>query len=142
MEAPRTRIVLAAFIKQKGLCPYCRHDVTPENATWEHIIPRAWGGPNVGKNIVLACEQCNALKSEIESFISNAFDKHTVLTSRAALFILHASIRFRTHKKKTDSWKIRYFRMAHSMLEMVDYIEANPNGNMPHITGKLRHKFV
>ena len=141
MEAPRTRIVLAAYLSQKGLCPYCRGEVTPSNATWEHIIPRAWGGPNVGKNIILACEGCNSLKSEIESFVSNAFDKNLPLTSKAALFILHCSVRCRTHKKKAPPWKVRYFRMAHHMMEMVDYVEANLAENIPHIPGKLRSKF-
>jgi len=137
----RPRVVIGAYERQSGLCPYCMEPVTDRNATWEHIIPRSWGGPENGRNTFLACEPCNALKSEVESFISNAFDKQTTLTTRVALFILHCGVRFRTHKKKTTVWKMRYFRMSHHILEMTDYHMNHMADDIPELKGNLRHKF-
>jgi len=138
----RSRVVIAAYKKQKGLCPYCTNDVDETNSTWEHVIPRAWGGPANGYNSVLACEPCNSLKSQVESVVSNSLDKDLPLTSKAALFILHCSIRFRTNTSKSTLWRVRFFRMAHHMLEMVDYHEAHLGNDIPDLPAKLRPKFI
>lgn len=138
----RSRLVIAAYKKQEGLCLYCMDDVDESNSTWEHVIPRAWGGPASGCNSVLACEPCNNLKSQVESIVSNSLDKDLPLTSKAALFILHCSVRFRTNTQKSVLWRARYFRMAHHMLEMVDYHEAHIGSRIPDIPAKLRSKFI
>ncbi len=142
MEESRTKSVLAAYLDQKGLCPYCQGEITSSNVTVEHIIPRAWGGLNFGRNVVLACEECNNLKSEIETLICQAFDKRMPLTSKAALFLLRASVRFRIHKKETGSFKVRYFRMAHLLLETVDDVESHRAEDIPQIPIKHRAKFL
>lgn len=45
-------------------CHYCGENViktvgNKRQATREHIVPRAYGGPNSIKNYVLACAECN-----------------------------------------------------------------------------------
>lgn len=40
-------------------CEYCG---TLETLTWDHIIPRARGGPDTAENHVLACTKCNSSK--------------------------------------------------------------------------------
>lgn len=137
----RPRRVIFAFKSQDGLCLYCMNPVDESNATWEHVVPRSWGGHEAGRNEVLACEPCNSLKSEIESMVTHNFSKHTPLPTRAALFILHAAVRFRTHKKKTTAWKMRYARMAHHMLEMADCHVDHHADVIPEIDKKLRVKF-
>lgn len=58
------------FEHQKGLCCWCLkpmdlildiHDgkVSDNNATWEHVIPKALGGVNLRENRVLAHSICN-----------------------------------------------------------------------------------
>lgn len=40
-------------------CEYCQ---STENLSWDHIIPRAKGGPDTGENGVWACRSCNSSK--------------------------------------------------------------------------------
>lgn len=142
----RPRLVIEAYKRQDGLCIYCREAVGETNATWEHIVPRAWGGAASGRNCVLACQSCNGLKSQIESFISNAFHKHESLSTKAALFILNCSVRFRRpkveNKKRNPVWKVRFFWMAYHMLEMAEWHQRNHHETVPELDGNLRSKFI
>lgn len=45
-------------------CCYCGHQVGTQDATWDHVIPRAKGGATDWTNIVLACRPCNARKAD------------------------------------------------------------------------------
>lgn len=139
-EFSRTKSVVGAYVSQKGLCLYCRGEITSSNATVEHIIPRSWGGPKFGRNLALACSKCNTLKSEIESLIAQSFDERLPLTSKAALFLLQASVRSRARGE--NLWKARYFRMAHHLLETVDAAEARLAESIPQIPNQLRAKFL
>ena len=133
-------MVLAAYFKQDGLCVYCKGSVNDRNATWEHVIPRGWGGPESGYNIVLACEQCNGLKSGIESYITNQLDRSLDLTSRGALFMLRCAKLFRSSNKSVE-FRMRYFHMAHDMLRAVDYHMEVAGKAVPAIPKSERSKF-
>jgi hypothetical protein len=62
------------FARQKGKCFYCERQMKPPRlpfhgydglaATREHRIPRSRGGGN-GRNVVLACADCNSLKGNL-----------------------------------------------------------------------------
>lgn len=142
----RPRVVIGAYKQQGGLCIYCREKVDETNATWEHIVPRSWGGAAAGPNCVLACAACNSLKSQLESFISNAFHKHETLPTKAALFILHCSKHFRrrkaANKKRSVEWRMRFFWMAHHMLELSEWHERNQHEVIPQMDAQLRSKFI
>lgn len=43
----------------KKCCEYCQ---STENLSWDHIIPRAKGGPYTGENGVWECRSCNSSK--------------------------------------------------------------------------------
>lgn len=45
--------------KIKINCYYCDIPLTYQQATVEHLIPRAWGGTNDRSNTVIACGPCN-----------------------------------------------------------------------------------
>jgi hypothetical protein len=49
-----------ARLKERNLCHYC--GVAP-GITTDHIVPRAFGGPDAMWNYVSACEQCNLEKA-------------------------------------------------------------------------------
>lgn len=140
-EAIRIRLVFACYHSQNGECYYCPSAITPHNATWEHVIPRGWGGPNTDYNLVLACEECNKMKSRIESFITNQMGKHLDLTSRAALFLLRCSRLFRTVDAPADR-KVHYFRMAEAMLRTVDHHLQVQAHEVPRVPRKMRGKFL
>lgn len=142
MLTPRTRTVIRAYIKQEGLCPYCERAVTGKNATWEHIIPRAWGGQNVEPNIILACEPCNSAKSAIESLISSGFSKELDIGSRAALFILRCMKINKGKHKKRGLPKGTYLRMAVNMQERVDEWIRSGAVVLPELTDQNRGAFI
>ena len=43
-------------------CFYCNCDLSLENSTLDHLVPRAQKGPNKSGNIVLSCYTCNHRK--------------------------------------------------------------------------------
>jgi hypothetical protein len=141
VEAPRTRIVIDAYLKQKGQCPYCQNEVTKHNATWEHILPRAWGGPNIGLNIILACEPCNNAKSAIESLISNSFGTELDMGSRAALFILRC-MKLNRGRRKAKLPPGTYLRMAEHMQFTADDWIQNGRVTIPELTDQTRGAFI
>ena len=144
MMAPRTRIVIGAYLQQKGLCLYCQRPVTVDNATWEHIIPRAWGGQNVNLNIILACHSCNNAKSAIESLISNNFDQELDLGSKAALFILRCMKmnRGRGRSQKVKLPRDTYLRMAINMQLVTDDRLRIGQVAIPELTDQIKGAFV
>ena len=146
MPAMKSRLVIATYKKQRGICPYCRGPVDETNATWEHIVPRAWGGPEAGENVALACQPCNSLKSSVESLVSSLTQDHPDLSSRAALFILRCAKSFVTQggngKKFTLPKRMRYFWMAHEMLRMSEYLLKNQHEALPYLTKKDFKSFI
>lgn len=64
----RRNVKARMFQEQKGLCHWCREPMHmgysngPEYATWEHLLPKSIGGPNVQSNLVLAHAKCNKLR--------------------------------------------------------------------------------
>ncbi len=43
-----------------GKCPYCRKDITAEDATLDHVIPRHDNGSDDLCNFIVACRDCNS----------------------------------------------------------------------------------
>lgn len=67
-----------AALERDPHCHYCRRRVfgdsppgTPQQATVDHMTPKAHGGPDEPSNFVLACLECNRLKGDMayETFI-------------------------------------------------------------------------
>jgi hypothetical protein len=50
------------LLEQDPRCYYCQCDVTLENSTLDHLVPRAKKGKNTVDNIVLSCYTCNHRK--------------------------------------------------------------------------------
>lgn len=47
------------------LCVFCNYQLTPENKTQDHIIPRARGGSQLGRdNLEPCCIECNSAKGD------------------------------------------------------------------------------
>lgn len=43
-------------------CHYCGRLLGLRSATIEHVVPRAWGGQSMLRNVVLACRDCNGAR--------------------------------------------------------------------------------
>lgn len=50
--------------QQNGQYFYCPTELTPDNCTKDHVIPRSRGGVGGWNNVVLACEPCNSEKGD------------------------------------------------------------------------------
>jgi 5-methylcytosine-specific restriction endonuclease McrA len=56
----------------KGICQYCHEKIRLDQASRDHVIPRAIGGTNHDINLVLSCIPCNNLKDKYYPY----FDKN------------------------------------------------------------------
>jgi len=50
------------YLRDGGKCQYCRHHVSLEECTFDHVLPRVRGGKTTWTNVVLACGECNRKK--------------------------------------------------------------------------------
>jgi hypothetical protein len=50
------------FKRDMYLCQYCSKQLTSENATLDHVIPRSLGGLTTWENVVTSCVKCNSHK--------------------------------------------------------------------------------
>jgi 5-methylcytosine-specific restriction enzyme A len=46
----------------KGVCHYCRRQVSPRTLTMDHVTPLSRGGKSVKGNVVPCCKECNTSK--------------------------------------------------------------------------------
>lgn len=61
----RRKKLRVAHKKQGGLCFYCSAGVALGLATLDHKIPKARGGSNHQRNLVMACPPCNQAKADL-----------------------------------------------------------------------------
>ncbi len=54
------RSLLKHYMKTK--CMYCGKEISIQEMTWDHIVPRSRGGSSRWDNLAIACSYCNALK--------------------------------------------------------------------------------
>ena len=55
----------ALYHQSEGRCQLCGRRITFEDATMDHIIPKAMGGTNDISNLQISCFPCNHLKGSI-----------------------------------------------------------------------------
>jgi 5-methylcytosine-specific restriction endonuclease McrA len=51
------------FVRDNWTCLYCGEVKKIKDLTWDHVIPRAQGGPTTWENIATACFPCNQDKA-------------------------------------------------------------------------------
>lgn len=52
------------FNKFEGRCAYCGNQITIDNMTVDHKVPRSKGGSVCLKNCLPSCKRCNELKAD------------------------------------------------------------------------------
>ncbi len=50
------------FLRDHWRCQYCGDKFRTQALTFDHVVPRSKGGETTWKNIVAACQKCNATK--------------------------------------------------------------------------------
>jgi len=50
------------YIRDNYRCQYCGKKLSPEELTYDHVIPKSKGGKTVWENIVTCCPSCNRKK--------------------------------------------------------------------------------
>ena len=60
---PMTRLSVALretlWLEQGRNCHYCREPIELVDVTFDHIVPRTFGGPTARWNLVASCKPCN-----------------------------------------------------------------------------------
>lgn len=70
------RRVAFSILKSFGRCWYCGQKLDIKNLTFDHFIPKSFGGEYDYENIVPCCKACNSWKADmsIEQFRSIVFE--------------------------------------------------------------------
>jgi hypothetical protein len=50
------------YIRERDLPTQCIYCQSSTNLSYDHLIPRSRGGPDIADNVVLACKTCNSSK--------------------------------------------------------------------------------
>ncbi len=50
------------FLRDRFDCQYCGHRYQPQDLTFDHVVPRSFGGRTTWANVVAACLDCNLKK--------------------------------------------------------------------------------
>lgn len=50
------------FHRDNYTCQYCHKNFTPQQLTYDHVVPRSRGGKTSWTNIVTSCKKCNLKK--------------------------------------------------------------------------------
>jgi hypothetical protein len=60
-----------AFVRSGGECPYCRIGITPDQCSFDHIVPFETGGHNTPENLTACCMTCQREKASrsVEDFM-------------------------------------------------------------------------
>lgn len=64
-----------------ALCAYCEADLAD---TWDHIMPRKWGGEDIIENLLPCCRRCNSLAGSL--VFATISEKRAYLKDRWKLF--------------------------------------------------------
>lgn len=52
------------FLRDKFICQYCDTRFSPQDLTFDHVIPRSRGGRTTWENVVTSCSACNLAKGD------------------------------------------------------------------------------
>ena len=81
-DEPQIANRLADCKPASNRCPYCGSLMggygQPHSRSRDHIVPRAWGGPNRSDNIRIVCARCNLLRGEAGHCIGALACAHAV----------------------------------------------------------------
>jgi 5-methylcytosine-specific restriction endonuclease McrA len=52
------------FLRDNYTCAYCQRQLSTEELSIDHIIPKSRGGKETWENLTTACKTCNCLKGD------------------------------------------------------------------------------
>lgn len=73
------------YLQRFKSCCYCDCNLSIENSTLEHILPKSWGGTNDPINLEISCRQCQRIHADIYNkwtFIRNYFIRRKYYTNK------------------------------------------------------------
>ena len=59
------------YAAQEGLCWICQQPFPLAEMTFDHYIPRSWGGSDGRNNLRLACLKCNGTRGDKDPIIAS-----------------------------------------------------------------------
>lgn len=65
MKTGRRIRIKAEMLRESPCCHWCEAPLTMQTATLDHRIPKAKGGSDARRNLVLSCEPCNVAKGDM-----------------------------------------------------------------------------
>jgi 5-methylcytosine-specific restriction endonuclease McrA len=65
------------FLRDKFQCQYCG---SPDDLTFDHVLPRSKGGQTTWENVVAACSPCNLRKGGLLPHVAHMFPRQKPFT--------------------------------------------------------------
>jgi len=65
------------YNRQRGLCHLCKLPMSPEDATYDHLIPKSQGGTREEGNVMLAHSICNNIRGDNPIYSPQYYIKKT-----------------------------------------------------------------
>jgi len=87
------------FLRDRFACQYCG---SPEDLTFDHIIPRSKGGQTTWENVVAACSPCNLRKGNLTPAQAKMFPRQHAFAP--TVHQLHRNGRLFPPNYLHDSW--------------------------------------
>jgi 5-methylcytosine-specific restriction endonuclease McrA len=87
------------FLRDRFECQYCR---SPDDLTFDHVIPRSRGGQTTWTNVVTACSPCNLRKGGLMPHKAHMHPYHKPVAPTVAL--LHSNGRQFPPNYLHESW--------------------------------------
>ena len=56
----------ALWMRTNGRCGYCAVEISKDETTRDHIVPRAKGGATTDNNLMCCCVECNQRKGDLD----------------------------------------------------------------------------
>ena len=50
------------YTRDRGLCQYCGRELSRQEVTYDHVVPKSQGGATTWENVVTSCVECNSHK--------------------------------------------------------------------------------
>jgi hypothetical protein len=125
-------------------CHYCREPLDLELSTFDHIVPRTFGGPTVRWNLVISCKPCNgeladAVRKCQCKKCKKALNRYHVAKSRRPMVVVDLTPEPPNPRPRSETELIRLLKERHErMRRKLNSFEDHDTAEAAALRGKMK----